>query len=74
MPKKPKKEEEGEVEEEHKPKRGSIYGDTGREDLRENDEISPEEEGFMQGYKEAGEDKDEDEDSESAYEKAFEEE
>ncbi|MFH1505778.1 MAG: hypothetical protein ABIE94_02205 [archaeon] len=51
-----------------------VYDGEGREDLMDNDEISPEEEAFMQGYDEAGEDEDdkekkkddEDEDDESS--------
>ena len=35
----------------------NVYDDESREDLVENDEISPEEEGFMQGYEDAAEDK-----------------
>ena len=35
-----------------------VYDGEGREDLVSNDEISPEEEAFMQGYDDAGEDED----------------
>ena len=37
-----------------------VYDDS-REDLIENDELSPEEEAFMAGYDEAAEDSDDDE-------------
>jgi len=41
----------------------NVYDEEVRDDLVDGDEISPEEEGFMQGYDEADEDKeDEDED------------
>jgi hypothetical protein len=53
-------------------KESDVYGDNAREDLAENDEISPEEEAFMEGY-----DKSDDMDDELAndkYEKAFDEE
>tara|TARA_Y100000310_G_C20590384_1_gene767669 strand:- start:613 stop:819 length:207 start_codon:yes stop_codon:yes gene_type:complete len=45
----------------------SVYDEEGRKDLVEDDEMSPEEEGFMKGYEDADEDKekkesDEDED------------
>lgn len=53
-------------------KESDVYGDNAREDLAENDEISPEEEAFMEGYDKA-EDLD-DEVSNEKYEKAFEEE
>lgn len=33
----------------------SIYDEEGREDLVADDEMSPEEEGFMRGYEEANE-------------------
>ena len=49
-----------------------VYDDEGREEMMRNDEISPEEEAFMQGY----EDIDEEEKSDGgddAYEKSFEE-
>lgn len=49
-----------------------VYGDNAREDLAENDEISPEEEAFMEGY-----DKNDDFDEKTEndkYEKAFDEE
>ncbi len=50
----------------------NVYGAQARERLEENDEISPEEEAFMEGY-ESDYDEDESEDDE-AYEAAFEEE
>lgn len=36
-------------------KEETVYDDTGREKLMEDDEISPEEEGFMEGAEEDGE-------------------
>jgi hypothetical protein len=53
-------------------KEADVYGDNAREDLAENDEITPEEQAFMDGYDE-GEDLDEKTDNDK-YEKAFEEE
>ena len=38
---------------------GSIYNEEGREDLVADDEMSPEEEGFMRGYEEADDKEDE---------------
>ena len=32
---------------------GDIYGETSREELVEGDELTPEEDGFMQGYMES---------------------
>ena len=32
----------------------SVYNDEGRQELVEDDEISPEEEAFMRGYEDAG--------------------
>ena len=40
-----------------------VYGDS-REDLVENDELSPEEEAFMAGYDEAADDSDSDDEEE----------
>jgi|TARA_B100001964_G_C14161308_1_gene566849 hypothetical protein len=40
----------------------SVYDTEGRKDLVEDDEMSPEEEGFMKGYEDADEDKDKKED------------
>lgn len=37
----------------------SIYDESKREDLVEDDEMTPEEEGFMRGYEEADEKEDE---------------
>ena len=51
----------------------SVYDDQGREALTENDEISPEEEAFMQGYDEAGE-VEESTKGEKEYDEAFEDE
>jgi len=48
-----------------------VYDDTGREDLVENDEISPEEEGFMAGYEEQKERKPKEYEGDKAYNKAF---
>jgi hypothetical protein len=39
-----------------------IYDEEGREGMVDDDEVSPEEEGFMQGYEDASEDKEDDED------------
>jgi len=49
-----------------------VYDDTGREDLVENDEISPEEESFMAGYEEQKERKPKVLEGDDAYDKAFE--
>lgn len=49
-----------------------VYDDSAREDLVENDEISPEEEGFMAGYEEQKERKQKDLEGDDAYDKAFE--
>lgn len=51
----------------------SVYDGHGREELVEDDEISPEEEAFMKGYDQDIEESVSDEDDEEAYEKAFEE-
>ncbi len=50
-----------------------VYSGEGREDLVDNDEISPEEEAFMMGYDEEKEKKEESKEGDEAYEKAFEE-
>ncbi|MFC2134864.1 hypothetical protein ACFLTH_09620 [Bacteroidota bacterium] len=50
----------------------SVYNDEGREELVEDDEISPEEEAFMAGY-DSHEEKKKDEDEDDIYEKAFDE-
>jgi len=42
----------------------NVYGDEAREDLMDDDEISPEEEGFMKGYEEEDQDKEEDDEDE----------
>lgn len=53
-------------------KEADVYGDGAREDLEENDEITPEEQAFMEGYDSTDE---LDEGGENdKYEKAFEEE
>lgn len=49
----------------------SIYNEESREDLTENDEISPEEEAFMAGYDEEDEKKESDKKGDKAYEEAF---
>ena len=58
----PTKHEEETIDEEN------VYDEEGRQDLVADDELSPEEEGFMRGYEEADSDEDskddEDEDSE----------
>lgn len=48
-----------------------VYDDDAREDLVDNDEISPEEEGFMSGYEERKEKNKEELEGDEAYEKAF---
>ncbi len=50
----------------------SVYNDGGREELIEDDEISPEEEAFMAGY-DADEEAKKDDEGDDPYEKAFEE-
>jgi len=42
----------------------TIYDEEGREDLVDDAEISPEEEGFMKGYEDASEEEPEDKDEE----------
>lgn len=37
----------------------NVYKDESRDDLVENDELTPDEEGFMQGYDDAEEEKEE---------------
>ena len=49
----------------------SVYDEDAREDLTDNDEISPEEEAFMQGYDEEEKKKDEEKKGDKAYEDAF---
>jgi len=48
-----------------------VYDDSAREDLVENDQISPEEEGFMAGYEERKEKVKKDLEGDEAYESAF---
>lgn len=50
-----------------------VYNDEAREDLVENDEISPEEEGFMAGYENEKEKVTKNLEGDEAYESAFEE-
>ena len=50
--------------EEEPSKDEDVYGDS-REDLVENDELSPEEEAFMQGYDEAADEEKEEEKKEA---------
>ena len=50
----------------------SVYSEETREDLTENDEISPEEEAFMAGYDEEEEKKEGEGKGDKAYEEAFE--
>lgn len=50
-----------------------VYDDDAREDLVDNDQISPEEEAFMAGYDEIKEKKKQIYEGDEAYEKAFEE-
>ena len=49
-----------------------VYNDDAREDLVENDEISPEEEGFMAGYEQRKEKSNKRLEGDEAYESAFE--
>lgn len=49
-----------------------VYNDEAREDLVDNDEISPEEEAFMAGYEDQKERKQKEGEGDEAYEKAFE--
>lgn len=53
-------------------KEANVYGADAREELGENDEISPEEEAFMEGYD--SDEEEEDEFADEEYEQAFEEE
>lgn len=50
-----------------------VYDDESREDLVDNDQISPEEEAFMAGYDEIKEKRNEHFEGDDAYERAFEE-
>ncbi|MCF7871421.1 hypothetical protein K9L97_00120 [Candidatus Woesearchaeota archaeon] len=50
-----------------------VYDDEAREDLVENDEISPEEEGFMAGYEDQKEKISKKLEGDEAYESAFQE-
>jgi len=43
----------------------SVYDEDSREDLVEDDEMSPREQAFMKGYEEAEEEKEKEEDEES---------
>lgn len=49
----------------------NVYSNEGREGSLDGDEISPEEEAFMQGYDEADEDEDADSDEEDEDEENF---
>ena len=49
-----------------------VYDNSRREEMVENDEISPEEEGFMAGYEEHRERKPKNLEGDEAYDKAFE--
>ncbi len=49
----------------------SVYDGEGREALTDNDEISPEEEAFMQGYDQDPEKEDKEKKGDKAYEEAF---
>lgn len=49
-----------------------VYDDEGREDLVENDEISPEEQGFMAGYEDQKDKVQGNLEGDEAYENAFE--
>lgn len=50
-----------------------VYDDEAREDLVENDEISPEEEGFMSGYEKTEEKEEKNHKGDELYERAFDE-
>lgn len=58
--------------EEREENNDEVYNDEAREDLVDNDEISPEEEGFMAGYDEQKEKTAKDNLGDEAYEQAFE--
>jgi len=58
-------------EEFHEQKEEDVYSNEAREDLEDNDEISPEEGAFMEGY-DSGEELNEEKDNDK-YENAFEE-
>ena len=49
----------------------SVYNGESREELTDNDEISPEEEAFMAGYDEEDKEKEGDKKGDKAYEEAF---
>lgn len=49
----------------------SVYNDEGRQELVDDDEISPEEEAFMAGYDSSEEEKSKEDDSDEVYERAF---
>ena len=49
----------------------SVYNEDAREDLAENDEISPEEEAFMAGYDQEEKEKEGRRKGDEAYESAF---
>ncbi|MAG39259.1 hypothetical protein CMO90_04200 [Candidatus Woesearchaeota archaeon] len=61
-------------QDEHSDEFESVYNDEGREELVEDDEISPQEEAFMAGYDSDPEEKKKkkDEDDDEAYDEAFE--
>ena len=60
-----------EEQEEQEDQFDSVYNEESREDLTENDEISPEEEAFMAGYDEEEKEKEGDKKGDKAYEAAF---
>ena len=53
------KEDDYEGKEKEEKDEDSVYDEEGREELVESDEVSPEEQAFMQGYEDADEEKEE---------------
>jgi len=58
-------------EEDYEEKLDEIYDDEAREELRDNDEISPEEEAFMKGFDEETKSRKHSNVGDKAYEQAF---
>lgn len=59
------------MQEEQEEQFESVYNEESREDLTDNDEISPEEEAFMAGYDEEDDNKEKEGKGDKAYEDAF---
>ena len=57
--------------EEYDSEEESVYNREGREDMTDNDEISPEEEAFMSGYDQEEKEKEKENKGDKAYENAF---